>query len=320
MTIKSADIDYDKYIFYNEFQRIQPSQSMVRPDLEMYWVTSIEPSQSSLIIKLIKQKFQYTTGQTKHLKRFKKKLDVEKHVILDVAICPTSDIDEDKLREILKEGLNVQNISLLKTEIPTNKPFDRELNMEWSKRYWPLVWKGNPMVQELHESFKLFSRDTTMKYLEEISDISEKSTKDVPVVTMFVDPRTDTVKSIQEDERCDEDPMKHSIMCCIDDIAKKELKRRQLVKDDKEINSYLCLNYDVYTTHEPCTMCAMALLHSRIGRLIYIEESPVTGAIGEKSGCRYMIHISCTLNWKYECFRYMGNALPKRRIDPLVQI
>lgn len=32
---------------------------------------------------------------------------------------------------------------------------------------------------------------------------------------------------------------------------------------------YLCTNYDIYLSSECCTMCAMALVHSRIGRVFF---------------------------------------------------
>ena len=42
---------------------------------------------------------------------------------------------------------------------------------------------------------------------------------------------------------------------------------------------YLCTGYDVYTTVEPCKMCSMALVHSRIGRLFYSYPNRPHGGI-----------------------------------------
>ena len=36
----------------------------------------------------------------------------------------------------------------------------------------------------------------------------------------------------------------------------------------------------LYVTLEPCAMCAMAMIHARVGRLVYAATDPKTGAAG----------------------------------------
>lgn len=45
------------------------------------------------------------------------------------------------------------------------------------------------------------------------------------------------------------------------------------------IGNYRILDATLYVTLEPCTMCAGAMVHARIGRLVYGASDPKTGAI-----------------------------------------
>ncbi len=48
----------------------------------------------------------------------------------------------------------------------------------------------------------------------------------------------------------------------------------------KNIGNYRLPDATMYVTLEPCTMCAGAMIHARLGKLIYAVEDPKTGACG----------------------------------------
>ncbi|OWB49977.1 hypothetical protein B5S33_g3909 [[Candida] boidinii] len=284
-------IDYEKSIIDNKFQRLQKTgEESFTPILIKCWIIYINPKDSASLNKIIKDKFSLDSTDFRHLKKFNKYVvedreNKEKKVMrLKCLLCSLDYInDKSTIEQILSDGgIVYDKIDI--ADIPKNKPFDKDVNREWSERYWPIL----------------------------------------TIVSIFVDPIEDKIKGISFDERNDLNPVGHSIMNCIDNIAESELQRRHQLKSmidkpqesasgesppDGDIanNNYLCLNYHVYTTHEPCTMCSMALIHSRISKLVYIKDSPVTGSINPSSGNGYCIQKSCILNWKYEAWKYIGD-------------
>lgn len=67
------------------------------------------------------------------------------------------------------------------------------------------------------------------------------------------------------------------------DTCLTEIERITYTQDGLAPGGYLCLDLELYTTHEPCVMCAMAILHSRFGRLVFGERMPLTGGLAAES-------------------------------------
>ena len=62
------------------------------------------------------------------------------------------------------------------------------------------------------------------------------------------------------------DPTSHAEMIALREAALK-------------LNNYRLVNCNLYVTLEPCLMCLGALVHARIGRLVYGADDPKSGAV-----------------------------------------
>ncbi|AEO61899.1 cytidine deaminase-like protein [Thermothelomyces thermophilus ATCC 42464] len=106
---------------------------------------------------------------------------------------------------------------------------------------------------------------------------------------------------------CSGNPMAHSAMRAISIVAQKLVRAenrktetrpepilefeafqdKPLLDDEKAVydlehpnpDGYLCHGLEMYLTHEPCVMCSMAILHSRMGKVVFRHRMPLTGGL-----------------------------------------
>ncbi|KAK4550865.1 hypothetical protein LTR36_000445 [Oleoguttula mirabilis] len=102
------------------------------------------------------------------------------------------------------------------------------------------------------------------------------------------------------------------------DLPVNPLEQQYFEKDNLKPDGYLCLKLEIFLTHEPCMMCSMALVHSRVGRVIFKHRMPKTGGLTAETvsndtgpvGLGYGLCWRKELNWQFTCWEY--NAAGKR--------
>lgn len=137
---------------------------------------------------------------------------------------------------------------------------------------------------------------------------------------------------IATSEIVDSNPIKHSAMISIDSVAtnagsghwkskggdnlqesiQRELDLEESLKNhslDSGFLSYLCTNYDIFMTEEPCCLCSMGLVQSRIRKLFYLDKEAAeqvkcqTLCYPDEIIEKGLLHRSKDLNHRFEAWK-----------------
>eukprot|EP00760_Papus_ankaliazontas_P016954 PhM_4_TR16964/c0_g1_i1/m.22323/K15442/TAD3, ADAT3; tRNA-specific adenosine deaminase 3 len=83
---------------------------------------------------------------------------------------------------------------------------------------------------------------------------------------------------------------------CVTDVYQHAVMRAVREANAKAVD-YLCTGCDVYTTHEPCTMCMMALVHSRTRRLYFGVRNGALGGVVSQHKVPMVRSLNHHLEW-----------------------
>jgi tRNA(adenine34) deaminase len=106
-----------------------------------------------------------------------------------------------------------------------------------------------------------------MQYALAVADRAERELGEVPVGAVLVGADGQLLA-----EGCNRNIAEHDPSAHAEIVALRAAGRR--------LGNHRLVGCTLYVTLEPCAMCAMAIVHARVARLVYGARDPKTGACG----------------------------------------
>lgn len=106
-----------------------------------------------------------------------------------------------------------------------------------------------------------------MRHAFALADRAEREFDEIPVGAVLVSAEGEVLGEGWNRNIADHDPTAHAEI-----VAMREAGRR--------LGNHRLVGATLYVTLEPCAMCAMALVHARVTRVVYGASDPKTGACG----------------------------------------
>lgn len=109
--------------------------------------------------------------------------------------------------------------------------------------------------------------ETSMRRALMLADRAEREDDEIPVGAVLVGPDGEILGEGWNRNLAEHDPTAHAEI-----VAMRRAGQR--------LGNHRLVGTTLYVTLEPCAMCAMAMIHARVSRLVYAAGDPKTGACG----------------------------------------
>ncbi|KAM4731710.1 putative inactive tRNA-specific adenosine deaminase-like protein 3 [Anableps anableps] len=310
---KGSECEADSWVAYPV---LSDEQSQDVELVEAFAAPIVNKKETSRLVRELNSL--YPLSGLQHVKRVRACRAGDSPHPLEVLLCLMSDApntEELSVPSLLPsggdkwEGLGQPFV----VRIPARPPLTRP-QFELASRHWPTSFHEDKQVTVALKGQLFGPRQKAVMHAFMASAVAAARAAQQlgmeAVGAVVVDPEKERVVAVGHDRR-GEHPLHHAVMVCIDLVAQSQgggcyrsdrYAACRFTPTDSHPGGgalpYICTGYDLYVTREPCVMCAMALVHSRIGRVFYGAAS-ADGALGS----RFKIHTQKDLNHRFEVYR-----------------
>ena len=271
------------------------------------------------ILRCLEPNFPFKLPHVKRVKRELNSSPAKLHVVLFIEHIHSKQFDQ-VMRNSCDINLSCVDTSLSCIEefiddlyvanLPTKPPLTRK-QFEFTKQFWPVSFHEDKNLESIisgvcYDKKEIFNTNNFLKKAVECG-INSNNNIDCSTGAVIVDPKLNKIICKVSSSEV-KHKLLHGPMIAIDLIAKHQgggTYRKEFngidglyCSEKTEGDYYIGTNMHVYLSHEPCVMCSMALLHSRVARVVYAQPNAQGGL-----GTLYKIHAVKDMNHKFLVYK-----------------
>ncbi|KAG8735620.1 hypothetical protein FRC10_010353 [Ceratobasidium sp. 414] len=282
-------------------EEVEEADGMPVPTIDV-WVVDVEvPSVLRSLMELIR-KHGFDSDNLKHLKRVRT-LNGRKSIILASTTVPSEQLPR------LPEGTGSPYVTKVPKRVATSQS-----QLARKNAIWPVGL--NPHIAPEDHIWTLDEIDWLKRGMDKAVEaaVAAKNAGEFPI-GVYVGPspgETGPTVTTQDARTSSGHPLRHAAQVAVRKIAEIRSEpdaspstspRDVAAIEPRNGASYLLTGLTLFTTHEPCIMCSMSLLHSRVARVVYAQPMAQTGGCNEEGVCLPALD---GVNHRFEIIRWYG--------------
>jgi tRNA(Arg) A34 adenosine deaminase TadA/predicted GIY-YIG superfamily endonuclease len=169
----------------------------------------------------------------------------------------------------LGSEIQIKKWSRAKKQALADQDWERlqELSMNRQSPHLVHGATGSPRTDSLVVQETTDVEERWMRHALVLAERAEREDDEIPVGAVVVDANGEVIGEGSNRNITDHDPTAHAEIVAMRQAG-------------KAVGNHRLVGCTLYVTLEPCAMCAMAMVHARIARVVYAAADPKTGAAG----------------------------------------
>ncbi|OCF73669.1 hypothetical protein I204_05513 [Kwoniella mangroviensis CBS 8886] len=263
-----------------------------------------------------------TDERLRHLKRVCRRKEKDQE-ICRIVLAMVTEYEKSTLQSIMASySPTLSHLTPAVHTVPSSSARTQE-QMKVKSHIWPVSFQPTPIIPSNSSDWPIGRKAWVTSGIKRVLSLAleAKHKGELPIAAYctaqpshfwpkkeegFIPP-TEGLRASSNDTRIsDNHPLRHSALNCIKSIAYlRTIPPFTEITPTRNGADYLLTSLSLFITHEPCVMCCMALLHSRVKEVFYVFDRSHGGGF---SGSGLGINARNDLNHKFHAWKYDGTV------------